>query len=275
MHLCQYCQHKSANPHQLAAHMRKCQVWKTWRAKHLTKEVLEKLYVEEERSMPEIAEILKLPSVSIVYNDLKRFEIEVRSVKTSATMPRKQQRSINTCIQRYGAMNPMSSNTEPRRSMQEKLMREYGVTNVFQLPDVKLKIRDSLASRPESIVSRFSNLHKEVFEFVKSIALQPELEFCIPFDGGYRSYDIRVDNRLIEVHGDYWHANPKNYNANDVVEWSMGTMTAEQIWARDEFKRELAVKSGYNLLVVWESDWKKCKSDTERSIMQFIGMNNA
>jgi len=258
----------------MSAHMRVCEVWKEWRSKHLTKDVLQRLYVDEQRSMPEIVELLNLSSVSVVYNSLKTFGIMIRSVQCATLMPRKQQRSVNTCIEKYGGINPLATNTEPRRRMNQKLFNERGVTNVFQLPEVKLKIRDSFVSRPEAIVSRYSALHREIVECLESFNLDPEIEFRIPCHNGYRSYDVKIDAKLIEVHGDYWHANPKNHKADDVIKWSMGTLTAQEVWARDEFKRKLAIDSGYELYVIWESDWKLRRSFVEHDMMNYLGLDN-
>ena len=107
----------------MSAHMRVCEVWKEWRSKHLTKDVLQRLYVDEQRSMPEIVELLNLSSVSVVYNSLKTFGIMIRSVQCATLMPRKQQRSVNTCIEKYGGINPLATNTEPRRRMNQKDFR--------------------------------------------------------------------------------------------------------------------------------------------------------
>lgn len=272
MHRCRYCSHESGNRHQLAAHMRVCVEWKLWRASNLTKETLQRLYVDDGRSMPEIVEMLNLPSVSVVYNDLKRYEIPVRGIADAEKMPRKRQRQHATCIRKWGATNPLAKGTEPRRRMEEKLFRERGVTNVFQLPEVILKIRDTLVSRPESITSRFSTQHREVIEFIWEYGFtDASVEHRIAYPRGYRSYDVKVGNKLIEIHGDYWHANPKTHNPDDVIVWSMGEMTAQQVWARDEFKRALAETSGFELLVVWESDWKMCRKTTERSILVYLG----
>lgn len=271
MHQCRYCQHFSENSHQLSAHMRVCQVWKTWRAENLTYDVLHRLYVDERRSMPEIMELLALPSVSVVYNDMKRFGIKPRSINVAANTHRRQERSMTTCLNRYGSSNPMGRNTKPRLAMIQKLKEERGVENVFQLPEVIQKIRDTLVDRPESITSRFSSQHRELVDFLQEQGFNPEIEFRIPFSPrGYRSYDVKVGNKLIEVQGDYWHANPKKYQPDDIIKWSMGKMTAKQVWIRDEFKCELAKSLGYELFVVWESDWKLCKLDVERDILNYL-----
>lgn len=225
--------------------------------------------------MPEIAELFNVPSTSIIHNDLRRFGIIVRDLKTSATLPKKIRRSIATSMKNYGTCNPLSRNASPRKRMKEKLLRERGVENVFQLPEVITKIRDSLVNRPESITSRFSSQHREIVELLKSIGLEPTIEFRIAFDGGYRSYDVKVGNRLIEIQGDYWHANPAKYEASHIVEWSMGKLTAEQIWARDAFKKDLAEINGYDLFVVWEFDWKTRREVVVTNILNFLGQSNA
>ena len=58
---------------------------------------------------------------------------------------------------------------------------------------------------------------------------------------------------MIEVNGDYWHANPKFYSNNDVFFFRNGK-TSEEIWNKDLKKLELAIRSGYNVLTLWESD---------------------
>ncbi len=273
MSQCRYCSRVFETGYKLSGHMRSCEEWKRWRAQHLTADVLQKLYVDERRSMPEIVEMLNLPSVSVVYDSLRNFGIPARNITTATRLPGKRERQAKTCLARYGTTNPLSAGAFPRQQMEEKLMREHGVRNVFQLESVKGKIRDSLVSRPESITSRFSNLHKEVFEFVQAQHPGVELEFKIAFPEGHRSYDIRVGKKLIEVQGDYWHANPKKYSADKLVEWSMGTMTAQQVWDRDRFKAELAMQNGFELLVVWESDWKNSQHATQCMLREFLARN--
>lgn len=53
--------------------------------------------------------------------------------------------------------------------------------------------------------------------------------------------------------GDYWHCNPKIYQPDYFNKKK--NLFASDIWKYDQFKLELIKKSGYNLEVIWESDF--------------------
>jgi len=64
-----------------------------------------------------------------------------------------------------------------------------------------------------------------------------------------RSYDFHICRTkvLIEVQGDYWHANPNIYNAFDILTHRDIDIMACEIWKRDEEKRVLAEDYGYRV----------------------------
>lgn len=61
-------------------------------------------------------------------------------------------------------------------------------------------------------------------------------------------FDFKVGNHLIEFHGDYYHCNPHIYSK---------PISSAQIvrLENDKKKEKLAIDSGYNYVVVWESDF--------------------
>jgi len=61
------------------------------------------------------------------------------------------------------------------------------------------------------------------------------IPFSTQFELGNKFFDIRLQKIkiIIEVNGDYWHANPKLYLADDLINYPNGTMTAKVIWDRD------------------------------------------
>lgn len=69
---------------------------------------------------------------------------------------------------------------------------------------------------------------------------------------GY-NFDIKISGHriLIEVQGDYWHANPKIYKSNDIM---FGGKLASQLWDKDKRKYEIVSKQGWILLYLWEND---------------------
>lgn len=66
-------------------------------------------------------------------------------------------------------------------------------------------------------------------------------------------YDIHVTGTslLIEVQGDYWHANPEVY-----LDREMLNQTQRANVRRDHYKRKFAKESGFYTLYIWERDLK-------------------
>jgi len=67
-------------------------------------------------------------------------------------------------------------------------------------------------------------------------------------------YDFIIENEiLLEVHGDYWHANPLYYGENKIPLNSTQNFKVKL----DEEKKNFAIKYGYKYFSIWESDIKK------------------
>jgi hypothetical protein len=83
-------------------------------------------------------------------------------------------------------------------------------------------------------------------------------QFCIwnHYVDGPCFYDLADSSRkkIIEFHGDYWHCNPIKYNSEYVI--TQNGMTAKQIWERDNLKRQAALDRGFQIMVVWHSDFE-------------------
>ena len=75
-------------------------------------------------------------------------------------------------------------------------------------------------------------------------------------------FEILDKNILIEVQGDYWHANPLKYG-----EWPLKPLNQRQQFKiqQDAIKRKYAINNGYDILYIWEFDinnnnWESLKS---------------
>lgn len=88
-----------------------------------------------------------------------------------------------------------------------------------------------------------------------------------------RSYDFHIINTdiLIEVNGDYWHANPKFYNSDDKINYPGGKRLAKEVWDKDMLKKENAEKYEYILIYLWESDINECLKN--KTINEFLLSN--
>ena len=74
------------------------------------------------------------------------------------------------------------------------------------------------------------------------------------------AYDDET-NTVYQFHGDYWHGNIKLFNSfeyNSIAKKTMGDLYQSTLeW--DQQIRDL----GYNLVVMWESDWKKIRKSVD------------
>lgn len=82
------------------------------------------------------------------------------------------------------------------------------------------------------------------------------------------SYDFTYGNKIIEFNGDFWHANPSIFEETEMV--PVKNETAKNIWANDEIKINLAKENGYDVLIVWESEYKKNPTAMLKKCKTFI-----
>ena len=87
-----------------------------------------------------------------------------------------------------------------------------------------------------------------------------------------RNYDAHIlgTNILIEINGDYWHANPLLYNSGDLITYPGGTILVDTIWAKDTFKTQLAESYGYKVITIWEYDINCC-NNIKQYLLDTIG----
>lgn len=86
--------------------------------------------------------------------------------------------------------------------------------------------------------------------------------------------DVLYDKKIIEFYGDFWHANPKFYCGNELIKSFSINKTANEIWISDCERIDFLKKMGYDVLIIWENDWKKNKQDCIEKIKKFYEIIN-
>ncbi len=91
-------------------------------------------------------------------------------------------------------------------------------------------------------------------------------------NGGVWLYDFAdiQTKKIIEYNGDYYHANPNIYKCNDIPHPFRQTVTAKQIWDRDNDKRNTAIEHGFQVLIVWDSEYRKYSESTIKKCIDFL-----
>jgi hypothetical protein len=114
-----------------------------------------------------------------------------------------------------------------------------------------------------------SNKEKEIVNYLLDKGYEVEQQFSIKTSlRTWWIYDIKIGNKIIEFNGDYFHCNPKKYN-EDFYNKTL-KMTAKEKWRRDKLKIEEAVKNGFTVYEIWESDYKDNKELELQKCLEFI-----
>jgi len=88
-------------------------------------------------------------------------------------------------------------------------------------------------------------------------------QFYLSFKKTWRIYDFLINNNfIIEMQGNYFHANPKFFKSEDIIKVGRRKRKAIEIWKYDQEKRIFVEQMGYIFLAIWESDFT-IMSDTE------------
>ena len=66
-------------------------------------------------------------------------------------------------------------------------------------------------------------------------------------------YDLCYNKKIIEFNGDFWHSNPKIYDAEDIHK--IKKIKCSDVWKKDLRKIESAKEHDYEILVIWESEF--------------------
>jgi len=71
-----------------------------------------------------------------------------------------------------------------------------------------------------------------------------------------KSYDFRFEKTkiILEIQGDFWHANPKKYCADDILKQPGRIITAQEIWEKDKEKEKAANNRGFKVIYLWEHE---------------------
>ena len=159
----------------------------------------------------------------------------------------------------------------------QKCIEKYGYEKGHEIhKNRQLKWRKSLVKNG-NIHNGFSSISQELFNKISDIIgisdsvyyATKNTEYILESDKRIYSFDYTdIENKkIIEYNGDLYHANPSMFNEKDTPNPFRKNQYSKEIWEKDKIKIETAESHGYDVLVVWESDYK---ADKEGIIMKCI-----
>lgn len=103
----------------------------------------------------------------------------------------------------------------------------------------------SMRSGVSSLEHRFANcLDEKKISYKRQVIL------------GRYAYDfLLVDFKtIVEINGTYWHADPRVYKENQIINFPYGKIQASQKWKLDKEKLDFVRSKNFNVSVLWELD---------------------
>lgn len=145
------------------------------------------------------------------------------------------------------------------------IIEKYSVTEEDALEILSNRLPKSSSSEAEL---RFIDmLEKELNECIKYTAKTKQ--FCIwnPYTNSPNFYDVACTDRkkIIEFHGDYWHCNPMKYSPDYLH--PVSNKLAKEIWKKDDLKRQAAIDRGFEIKVIW---WSEFENDYKITIKECV-----
>lgn len=172
--------------------------------------------------------------------------------------------SKEICIKKYGEEKGLEIFNKRQEKWQESLLKNGNIKGGYS------KISQECFNYIiENNICNFGNLENIQYATKNS-------EYAIQYKGKNWCYDFTDlnHNKIIEFNGDVYHANPEFFDKDDYPHPYNKTEKSKHIWARDKGKLKIANKFGFDVLTIWEYDWKHRKEQVIQQIQNFYGEKN-
>jgi G:T-mismatch repair DNA endonuclease (very short patch repair protein) len=162
-----------------------------------------------------------------------------------------------TCEQLYG--DPTYSNREAIKAIKALVsIEEQTLIN-----NKRYKTNEKLYGSFNTLYNTTSKFERDIIQCLFDFGttghtyLSETGQFYIGSQTGYWLYDFanHEHKKIIEFNGDFWHANPNKFKADDYIGRGVTRCLASEKWLRDEAKLKAAHDRGYQTLVIWEADY--------------------
>lgn len=153
--------------------------------------------------------------------------------------------SLEKCIEKHGEERGLQIFTERQNKWQESLLNNGNMKLGYS------KISQELFY---SILETYDLGYRDKIKFATH---NGEFKIDNP-NGGVYLYDFIdvVGKKIIEYNGDMYHANPKKYKKTDTPHPYRKTKTSLDIWESDKKKLDTVKNNGYEVLIIWDSEFR-------------------
>jgi G:T-mismatch repair DNA endonuclease (very short patch repair protein) len=201
----------------------------------------------------------------------------------------------NTVKEKYGVDNVFQLEST-KEKMKKTYLKKYGVDSVNRVYEIKKKSQATVEKnvgmpwtyymlKRQSEKNRITKPHLAVENILNnkniSFVREPEDLFKSSADNGINSRkyfylpDIWIPSKnvVIEIYGDFWHANSKFYKESDILKMHKKSHMAGDIWQKDAKRISDIESCGIRVLIVWENEINNNPSSIEDAICKFLELN--
>lgn len=247
------------------------------------KNILYNDYIINKKSLPDLRLEYNISYYNIIFL-LDYFSIKKRNKKESSKLI-SVDKYKKTCLLKYKVDNisKLNNNKKTKKYKHDKIIKILNdnyvnykwLQNNFMFNDIyniyKLTNKDFIKSEYIKIINNYYNywlllnddeknnllsIDKEIEKKVYSILNKLQISYIINYKIGKNIYDIKIINTniLLEINDNYWHLNPKYYKKYDKIKFPFKNVHPLTIWNLDNHKKNIALKKGYKLIIIWEND---------------------
>jgi len=166
--------------------------------------------------------------------------------------------SLNICIDKHGRDKGIKIFNDRTKKWQKSLMDNGNIKCGYSAISQEL-FNGIISICGDSDRIYFATKSKEFFLSTKECFYQ---------------YDFTDRDRMkmIEYHGDLYHGNPEMFGEDDYPHpyYKENGPTAREMWDRDKKKVDIAIESGFQVLTIWDTEYKSNKYKTIQKCIGFL-----
>lgn len=168
----------------------------------------------------------------------------------------------DTCFNRYGHKNFGQGEEAKRKRLQ---------TRKLLIDKWTYEERLARTDKARSSITYESSIEIKVQRTLEYL----QIDYRKHVHKWHRNYDLLIlNNILIEVQGDFWHANPSKYKSTDLLNHYGTQMLASDIWEIDRKKKQLALENNFKIIYFWEDEINKCNDEELTQLVKERIYNN-
>ena len=168
--------------------------------------------------------------------------------------------SLDICIQKYGKEKGTAIHTERQEKWQKSLYDNGNMKVGYSKVSQELFNKLYVYFKDHKIM--YATLNKEFFTY------DTAMKRAYAFD-----YVDRTTKKVIEYNGDLFHANPSRFTENEQPN-PFKSITSKEIWKNDKTRIEYITKMGFNVHIVWDSNYRKNPEKEIQKCLAFLREEN-